>query len=70
MDPSENRIKTAMIMILALLEISVLNHVLILLIIDNGLNMNYSPLRSAAYFYICASYSNPLKVVSRDDAKR
>jgi hypothetical protein len=40
MDPSENRIKTAMIMILALLEISVLNHVLILLIIDNGLNMN------------------------------
>ena len=35
----QNRIKTAMIMILALLEIPVLNHVLILLIIENGLNM-------------------------------
>jgi hypothetical protein len=54
MDPSENRIKTAMIMILALLEISVLNHVLILLIIDNGLNMNYSPLE------ICCIFLNEL----------
>jgi hypothetical protein len=39
-DPSTNRIKTARIMILALLEIPVLNQSPILLIIENGLNMN------------------------------
>jgi hypothetical protein len=39
----------AMIMILALFEIPVLNHVPILLIIENGLNMEKASLKSASF---------------------
>ena len=56
--PSENRIKIAMMMILALLEIPVLNHVPILLIIENGLNMEKASLEICRIYYSCASYSN------------
>jgi hypothetical protein len=45
-------------MILALFEIPVLNHSLILLMIDIGLNMNKAPPEICCIFYSCVRFSN------------
>jgi len=58
-----------MIMILALLEISVLNHEPILLIIENGLNMKKSSLENSCKFLKPRVVRVRLKVVSGDEMK-
>jgi hypothetical protein len=45
-------------MILALLEIPVLNHAPIFWIIENGFNMKKASLEICRIFYSCARYSN------------
>ena len=62
-------INTAIIIILALLEISVLNHVPILFIIANGLNMKHAPPDSVVFFKL-SGYSTQFEVAHRDNAKK